>query len=139
MTMPAHLPVYREPLKDCSSMQTYTWHISPLCQLHWDYSLDWPTGVQPRIWVFAYRCYQRAEAAAEFQLVDSVPLDIPVWEDVIRQISRQLAEELYATAKIVGPIVPASPDYPIDAEEAAKKRYDMSKYRKQIQGPKRSS
>jgi hypothetical protein len=120
-------------------MKTYTWHISPLCQLQWDYRLDWPTGVHPTVWIFAYRCYQRGEGDAEFQLADSVAFDIPIWEDVIRQISHQLAEELYATAKIVGPIVATSPDYPIGAEEASKKRYDMSKYRTLMQGLKRSS
>jgi hypothetical protein len=129
MKIPEDLPVYREPFSGCPSIQTYTSHINALCQLQWDYVVDWPDGERPKIWICAYRCFQRTESSAEFRQVDQVPFDVPVWEELIRDIAQHAAEILYASAQIVGPIVQVSANYRHGAEEASNKRYDMGKYR----------
>jgi hypothetical protein len=129
MKIPAHLRVYRDPLIENSALQTYTLQINALCQFQWDYILDWPAGEAPKIWISTYRCFQRMESSAEFQIAENVPFDIPVWDEVVRGIAQAVAEVLYRSCRIVGPIVPVSADYHTGAEEAANKRFDMHKYR----------
>lgn len=138
MRIPGHLPVYREPFTACPSMNTYTMHINELCQLQWDYTLDWPDGEQPKLWIFTYRCFQRADASAQFEEVDQAPYDIPLWEEVLTGISHHAAGVLYGSMKVVGPIVATSRDYGSGAEEAASKRYDMKKYRSMMLGGRQS-
>jgi hypothetical protein len=69
------------------------------------------------------------ESSAEFQAVDNVPFDVPVWADLVRDIAHHAAETLYWSSTIVGPIVPVSAGYTKGAAEASTKRYDVRKYR----------
>ena|SRR5947209_12193093 len=133
MAIPAHIPVYREPLAPSYAIKTYILHVSGLCQMQWDYKLDWPDGQQPKLWIYAYRCFQRNDYSDEFKEVDQVPFNVPTWEDLILAISQHAASLLYSSATVVGPLVTVTKDYTAGAEEAAKKRYDMGKYRKMMQ------
>jgi hypothetical protein len=130
--IPAHIPAYREALAACSSIKTYVLHVSELCQMQWDYKLDWPDDQQPKIWIYAYRCFQRNDHSEEFKEVDQVPFDVPVWDDLIVAISHHAASLLYSSARIVGPLINVKRNYAIGAKEAANKRYDMRKYRKMM-------
>ena len=133
MEIPAHLAVYRPPLSRRSSFQTFTLHVNSLCQFQWDYIIDWPCMKQPKIWIFAYRCFQREHASAEFNEVDQIPFDVPVWEGLIQRITRHAAEVLYSSAEVVGPLTPVASDFEVGAGEASEKRYDMQKYREMSQ------
>jgi len=132
MTIPAHIPVHREPLTTCPSIKTYVMHVSELCQMQWDYILDWPNDQQPKLWIYAYRCFQRNHHSDEFKEVDQAPFDVPVWDDLIVAISHHAASILYSSAHIVGPLIPVTKDYEIGAAEAANKRYDMRDFRKMM-------
>ena len=138
MDIPAHIPVYREPLAPSFSLKTYVLHVSELCQMQWDYILDWPDNEQPKLWICAYRCFQRSDSGEEFQEVDSIPFDVPVWDDVIAGICQDAAGVLYSSARVVGALVPVTSDYKFGAEEAAKKCYDMRKYRTMMQADQKS-
>jgi len=138
MAIPAHIPVYREPLAPCYSIKTYVLHVSELCQMQWDYELEWPDGEQPKLWIHAYRCFQRNDPSEEFKAVDNVPFDVPVWHDLIVEISKHASSLLFSSARIVGPLVPVTSEYEFGAKEAAKKRYDMRKYREMMQANRTS-
>jgi len=101
--------------------------------MQWDYILDWPGDGQPKLWIYAYRCFQRNDSSEEFREVDQIPFDVPVWDDLLSGICQHAASLLYSSATVVGPLVPVTKDYKIGAEEAAKKHYDMHKYRKMMQ------
>jgi hypothetical protein len=46
--------------------------------MQWDYIVDWPGDEQPKLWIYAYRCFQWNHSSEEFREVDQIPFDVPV-------------------------------------------------------------
>ena len=53
-------------------------------------------------------------------------------------VSVKTPQVSYRRASVVGPLISVTNDYKFGAEEAAKKRYDMRKYRKMMQADQKS-
>jgi hypothetical protein len=110
-------------------MHTFTHHVSELCQLQWDYIMEWQTGVEPRLWICAYRCFQRNDCFEQFEATDNAPFNIPLWPEILNAITAELAGRLFNAVQVVGQLVRVDSNYAVGAEEAARKRYDMRQYR----------
>ncbi len=105
----------------------------PRYQLQWDYQIDWPRGGRPTITLLRFRSYQRKTADGKAELAEDITEDIPVNEGVMIGISNHASGYLFANSDIAGEWRFADRTLLSGCEEAAKKRFSLTKFRQMAQ------
>jgi len=105
----------------------------PYSQFQWDYQIDWPRGGKPTINVLSFRSYQRRASDGPCELAEAIWDDIPINDSIMRHIAEHAASLLSWRADLDGRCRLAESTLLTGCEEAAKKGFDLSTFRKMMQ------
>jgi hypothetical protein len=102
-------------------------------QAEWDYQISWERGGRPKVLLLEYRSYLAGEKPWTLRLIERKVEDIPITEGILIEISKHASGHIFADSDIGGRWCEAEGHFLEGIEQAVRKRYDLSNFRRDAQ------